>query len=77
VPLTHQAARIVKALRQARDIHGHLGTDCADRIFPFGAPMVRSAFERVRTRANILGLRFHDLRREGVTRFIERGLNLI
>lgn len=46
-------------------------------VFPFTATAVRLAFERVRSRAGVPDLRFHDLRREGITRFIEFGLNLI
>jgi len=71
VPLTFRAVRTAASLRQNQN------ANCDNRLFPGSAPAVRSRFERVRTRAGAPDLRFHDLRREGVTRLIERGLNLI
>jgi integrase len=77
VPLSIRALQILAGLHQRRGKNGKTEADCGDCVFAIGASAVRSAFERVRTRAGARDLRFHDLRREGVTRFIERGLNLI
>ena len=49
----------------------HLG----DTVFVVSANAVRLAWERLRRRAG-LGLRFHDLRHEAVSRFFEKGLSL-
>jgi integrase len=77
VPLTFRAVQIVVSLQQNQGEYGEPEANCGGRLFPFSASAVRSAFERVRIRAGAPDLRFHDLRREGVTRLIERGLNLI
>ena len=77
VPLSMRSIRILKVLRQNCDDCGDTKAKNGDLVFPFNAAAVRLAFERVRTRAGAPDLRFHDLRREGITRFIERGLNLI
>jgi integrase len=45
-----------------------------DRVFPITANAFRLAWERVKKRANIEDLRFHDLRHEAVSRFFELGL---
>lgn len=37
---------------------------------------VRLAWERLRKRAGLPGLRFHDLRHEAVSRFFEAGLSI-
>jgi integrase len=37
---------------------------------------VRLAWERLRRRAGIEGLNFHDLRHEAISRFFEKGLSL-
>jgi integrase len=47
-----------------------------DRVFPITPNAVRLAWERLRRRAGVTGLRFHDLRHEAVSRFFERGLNM-
>lgn len=77
VPLTFEAIQTAVYLRQNRGKYSVRKANCGNRLFPVSASAVRSAFERVRTRAGAPDLRFHDLRREGVTRLIERGLNLI
>jgi len=38
---------------------------------------LKHAFARLTKRAGIEGLRFHDLRREGVSRMLEKGLNIV
>jgi integrase len=45
-------------------------------MFPVSANALRLAWERLRRRAGVSGLRFHDLRHEAVSRFFEKGLNM-
>ena len=47
-----------------------------ERVFPMSPNSVRLAFERLRVRAGLTGLRLHDLRHEAVSRLFERGLNV-
>ena len=47
-----------------------------ERMFPVSANALRLAWERLRRRAGVSGLRFHDLRHEAVSRFFEKGLNM-
>jgi integrase len=44
-------------------------------IFPVKANALRLAWERLRRRAGVLDLRFHDLRHECVSRLFELGLS--
>ncbi len=46
-------------------------------VFPMRAGTLEQAWRRLLTRAGIKGLRFHDLRHEGVSRLFERGLNIV
>jgi integrase len=77
VPLSMRSIQVLQLLQQKQGKCGHNGANNGNFVFPFNAAAVRLTFERVRVRAGALDLRFHDLRREGITRFIERGLNLI
>ena len=65
VALTPKAIEILKALPQ---------TD--GRVLPVSGNAVRLAWERLRKRAGLPGLRFHDLRHEAVSRFFEAGLSI-
>lgn len=47
------------------------------KIFPITPGSFEQVWRRLLKRANITGLRFHDLRHEGVSRLFERGLNVI
>jgi integrase len=47
-----------------------------EKVFPMTANALRLAWERLRRRAGVSGLRFHDLRHEAVSRFFEKGLNM-
>lgn len=49
---------------------------CGDVIFPVTANALRLAWERLKLRAGVNGLRFHDLRHEAISRFFEKGLNV-
>jgi integrase len=46
------------------------------RVFPITANAFRLAWERLRRRAGVIGLRFHDFRHEAVSRFFDRGLSM-
>jgi integrase len=45
-----------------------------DRVFPLTAMALRLAWNRVRARAGMPDLNFHDLRHEAISRFAEMGL---
>jgi integrase len=47
-----------------------------DTVFTASVNALRLAWERLRRRAGIQDLRFHDLRHEAVSRFFEKGLNM-
>lgn len=63
IPLTPKAIEVLAELPRT-----------SDRILPVTPNAVRLAWERLRRRAGIEGLRFHDLRHEAVSRFFEMGL---
>ena len=44
--------------------------------FPVTSNGFRLAWERLRSRAGLSDLRFHDLRHEAISRFFELGLNI-
>jgi integrase len=46
-------------------------------VFPMNAGSLEQVLRRLLIRAEIAGLRFHDLRHECVSRLFERGLNVI
>ncbi|MEA1675247.1 site-specific integrase [Nitrospirillum sp. BR 11163] len=66
IPLSAGALRILNALKA----NGGPGP------FPLSANAVRLAWERVRKRARVKDLRFHDLRHEAISRFFEKGLTM-
>lgn len=53
-----------------------LSTRCEGRAFPLTIDAVKHAWRRLRTRAGIHDLHFHDLRHEAISRFFERGLSV-
>jgi integrase len=65
VPLSPAALKVIKDMPR-----------CAPTVFTISANALRLAWERLRRRAGVLELRFHDLRHEAVSRFFERGLNV-
>ena len=50
-----------------------LVTGARDRIFPYSAKSLGTAFRRACRALDITGLRFHDLRHEGTSRLFEAG----
>jgi integrase len=66
IPLTRAALALLQP------VIGEMDTD--DRLFPMTPNAFRLAWERVKKRAGISDLRFHDLRHEAISRLFERGL---
>ncbi|MBB4199979.1 hypothetical protein CCR94_03015 [Rhodoblastus sphagnicola] len=52
------------------------GCKDTDRVFPMSANAVRLSWERLKRRAGINDLHFHDLRHEAISRFFELGLSI-
>lgn len=69
VPLSRAAIKAIKTLEIKKE----------GRLFSLQAESMSQAFERACEphRANIVGLRFHDLRHEATSRMFEKGLNLM
>ena len=65
VPLSPRALNIMKEMPRR-----------GPTVFTISANALRLAWERLRRRAGVLELRFHDLRHEAVSRFFEKGLNV-
>ncbi len=68
IPLTPTACQIIRDLQAMSD--GDI------RLLPVSANALRLAWERLKRRAQIEDLRFHDLRHEAVSRFFELGLSV-
>lgn len=49
-----------------------IGTDPAERVFPFNAKSASAAYTLAKKRLGIEGLRFHDCRREAITRWMAK-----
>ena len=49
---------------------------CEGRLFPLSANAFRLAWERLKCRAGITDLHFHDLRHEAISRLFEKGLSV-
>jgi integrase len=67
VPLSTKAAQVLAAQRQRND---------TPSPFPVTSNGFRLAWDRLRGRAGLSDLRFHDLRHEAISRFFEIGLNI-
>ena len=67
VPLSTKAVQVLTAQRQRND---------AQSPFPVTPNGFRLAWERLRCRAGLSDLHFHDLRHEAISRFFELGLNI-
>ena len=70
VPLSQRAFDALTEWRTQADVD-------QPRVFPMAPGSLEQAWYRLLLRANVKGLRFHDLRHEGVSRLFERGLNVI
>ena len=67
-------ARTIPLVAEAFHILG-LIPHVQDRVFPISANCLRLAWERLRKRAGLTDLNFHDLRHEAISRFFEMGLS--
>jgi integrase len=67
-------ARIIPLLPEAVRILDGLPAN-SDRVFPLTANALRLAWQRLRSRAKLSDLHFHDLRHEAISRFFEAGLS--
>ena len=67
VPLSTKAAQVLAKQRQRND---------TPSPFPVAPNGFRLAWDRLRSRAGLSDLRFHDLRHEAISRFFELGLNI-
>ena len=67
VPLSTKAAQVLAKQRQRND---------TPSPFPVTPNGFRLAWDRLRRRAGLVDLRFHDLRHEAISRFFELGLNI-
>ena len=47
-----------------------------DRIFPITDSAFRQSWDRLRRRAKIMDLTFHDLRHESISRLFETGMSI-
>jgi integrase len=65
LPLTRDATEVLDGV-------GRTG----DRVFPMSGNAFRLSWERLRARAGVTDLHFHDLRHEAISRFFERGLSV-
>jgi integrase len=65
IPLSTRALSVLQTVQKTEE-----------RIFPMSANAFRLAWERLRARAGLCDLRFHDLRHEAISRFFEMGLNV-
>jgi integrase len=65
VPLSVRALKIIRDMPRFGEL-----------VFGVSANAVRLAWERLKRRAQVSDLRFHDLRHEAVSRFFEKGLNM-
>ena len=65
IPLTQMAIDTLQSVTRDGDL-----------VFPMTGNAVRLAWERLKKRAGVVDLRFHDLRHEAVSRFFEMGLSV-
>lgn len=77
VPLSPAALSVLARLNDARQQPPEaLAAGSCDSVFPISANALRLSWERVKRRAGITDLRFHDLRHEAISRFFEVGLSV-
>jgi integrase len=67
VPLSSKAMELITQLPHRTD----------DKLFGLACDSVTQAFARASKRAGLRDIRFHDLRREGISRLAERGLSVL
>jgi integrase len=67
VPFSTKAVQVLSSQRSRQD---------TPTPFPVNANAFRLAWERLRKRADLCDLRFHDLRHKAISRFFEMGLSI-
>jgi integrase len=65
--LSHKALNVLRRQKARND---------TSTPFPVNANAFRMAWDRLRARADLSDLRFHDFRHEAISRFFEMGLNM-
>ena len=77
VPLSPPAMQVLRDRLDAtqRSNTGLIDSSC-EQVFPVSANAIRLAWGRIRKKAGIKDLRFHDLRHEAISRFFEIGLSV-
>ena len=80
VPLSSMAISVLVGLAGARELPpkgaGEKTLYDQQPVFPISANAVRLSWERLKKRATLEDLRFHDLRHEAISRFFEVGLSV-
>ena len=66
VPLSNRAIQIIQ----------QLPLNINKKLFPIGIYELRFHWRKAKLKANIKDFRFHDLRREAISRFFEKGLSI-
>ena len=69
-------SRIIPLTTKAHSTLASMATNNSGLLFPLSANAVRLAFERVRRRAGLTDVRFHDLRHEAISRFFDLNLTV-
>ena len=78
LPMTKNGeSRDVPLSPKAKDILRSLPRDISGKVFPIHFEGLKSLWRRAMKRADIVDLRFHDLRHEATSRFFELGLNVV
>lgn len=67
IPLSKKAVASINALPRQSDV----------RLFPVEPDSVKQSFRAAVKRAKVPNFHFHDLRHEAVSRFFEKGLNMV
>jgi integrase len=76
LPLTKNGRSRWVPLNETALTHLELIPHSADHVFPITDVAVRQAWDRLRKRAGITDLTFHDLRHEALSRMFEKGMNI-
>ena len=79
IPLTSKALEVLRELHDTErsdDTAGELEATEDAYVFPMTGNAVRLAWVRLKEKAGVHDLRFHDLRHEAVSRFFEMGLSI-
>jgi len=66
VPLSCKAIELLSSTKQSNNL-----------VFPVSSNAVRLSWERLKRKANVNNLRFHDLRHEATSRLFEKGLSIM